>query len=154
MDFLVNAFGWLVAGVLLMLAEIIVPGGIVFFLGLASLVVALAIWLGIVSTWTGAMMTFMLGSMALIIALRGLLSGMAEGESTKGNTIEILDDIDEFVTVIERIGPGDAEGLVSFRGTDWKAVGDGREIAAGENARIVSRENITLVVVPTDAYPS
>ena len=64
-----------------MLAEIIVPGGIVFFLGLASLVVALAIWLGIVSTWNGAMMTFMLGSMALIITLRGLLSGMAEEES-------------------------------------------------------------------------
>lgn len=150
MDFLVNAFGWLVAGVLLMLAEIVIPGGVVFFLGLASVLVALTIWLGIVSTWTGALMTFMLASMALIIALRGLLSRMAGGDSTKGNTIEILDDIDEIVEVRTTIGPGDNEGLVSFRGTDWKAVGDGREIAAGERARIVSRENITLVVVPED----
>ena len=91
MNFLVNASGWLVVGVLLMFAEIIVPGGIVFFLGLASVIVAIAIWLGIVSTWTGALMSFMVGSMGLIIGLRGLMSRMAEGDSTKGNTIEILD---------------------------------------------------------------
>ena len=150
MDFLVNASDWLVVGVLLMLAEIIVPGGIVFFLGLASIIVAIAIWLGIVSSGTGALMSFIVGSMGLIIGLRGFMFRMAEGDSTKGNTIEILDDIDQVVTVISPIGRGDAEGLVCLRGSDWKAVGDGREIAAGESARIVSRENITLVVVPAE----
>ena len=37
---------WLIAGIVLILAELIIPGGVVVFLGFACLVVALAVVLG------------------------------------------------------------------------------------------------------------
>jgi len=52
----------------------------------------------------------------------------------------------EIVEVVETIGPGESKGRVVFRDVRWNAVSDGSEIPAGENAQIVSRDNITLVV--------
>jgi membrane protein implicated in regulation of membrane protease activity len=152
MDFLLNEFAWLVIGVVLMIAELIIPGGVIFFLGAACVVVGSAIWVGLVTAWTGALTLFFVTSLLLVIGLRAVVSRFAEGDSSKGNTLEILDDIDSLVEVDEAIGPGDVPGVVTFRGTQWKAVGDGAEIPAGDQARVVSRENITLVVVP--AQPS
>ena len=39
MDFLLNPIGWLIIGALFMLSELIIPGGIVFFLGAACVIV-------------------------------------------------------------------------------------------------------------------
>ena len=150
MVFLLNPWGWLVIGALLMLSELILPGGIVFFLGAACLIVAAAITLGLVTTWVSAVTLFLISSLVMIIALRALVSRFVEGDSTIANTEELLDEVDELVDVIETIGPADHAGVVKFHGTKWQALGEGEEIPAGSTARIVSRENISLLVVPAD----
>ena len=48
--------------------------------------------------------------------------------------------------VTEKIGPGNQAGRVEFQGTTWTALSDGCEIAIGDHATIVCKENISLVV--------
>mgnify|MGYP003959377463 CR=1 FL=1 len=60
----------------------------------------------------------------------------------------LTDLIDEIVEVLDTIGPGESVGTITFRGTTWRALGDGREITKGSRARIVSRENTTYIVYP------
>ena len=110
-----------------------------------------AIYIGLVSTWTSALTLFFISSLGLVIILRSFFSRFIEGDSSVANTEELLDDLDEFVEVIKTIGPADKAGMVKFKGTQWKALGDGQEIAIGSTARIVSRENITLLVKPVDS---
>lgn len=150
MEPLLNPIGWLTFGAVLMLLELIIPGGIVFFLGSACLVVATAVYFELVTTWVGALILFFISSLLLIITLRALFSSFIEGDSTISNTSEILDEVGEIVEVIESIGPADKVGTVKFRGTLWRALGEGKEIPAGSMARIVSRENISLLVTAAD----
>ena len=146
MDIIMNPNYWLIAGVLLLLSEILLPGGIVFFLGAGALVVALGIYLGLITGWTGALTTYIIASLLLIIMLRGFVMKFVGGDASRGNTAEILDDVGERVEVVETIGPGNEIGRISFRGTEWSAKGDGSEIAAGQFATIISRENVHYIV--------
>lgn len=150
MDILMDLDYWLIAGLLLVFAEIVLPGGIVFFLGAGALVVALGIFLGIVTSWTGALTVYFVSSLLLILLLRGFVMRFVGGDSTRANTIEILDDVGELVKVVETIGPANNAGRIEFRGTEWQAVGDGSEIRAGENARIIARENVQYIVEKAD----
>ena len=150
MESFLNPIGWLTVGAVLMLLELIIPGGIVFFLGSACIVVAAAVYLELVTTWVGAITLFFISSLILIVTLRAIISRFIEGDSSVGNTSEILDEVGEIVEVIESIGPADKVGAVKFRGTAWRALGEGKEIPAGSMARIVSRENISLLVTAVD----
>ncbi len=150
MNILLNPTGWLIIGAIMMVSELIVPGGVVFFLGAACVLVAGAIYFGLVTSWVSALTLFFISSLVLVISLRMMVSRFAEGDSTVANTEEILDDIDHFVEVIETIGPADHPGKVRFRGTSWQALGEGEEIPVGATVRIVSRENISLLVEPAD----
>ena len=150
MDFLLNPIGWLIIGALFMLSELIIPGGIIFFLGAACFIVAAAVYIGLITTWMSALTLFLISSLVLIIALRALVSQFVEGDSTVANTEEILDEVDELVEVTETIGPADKAGAVKFHGTIWRALGEGEEIPAGSTARIVARENISLLVTAAD----
>jgi len=148
MNILTNPFAWLVMAAVIMVSELVIPGGIVFFLGAACALVSGALYLGLVETWHATLTLFFVSSMILVVGLRAVVTRFAEGDSSVGNTEEILDEIDQVVLVLETIGPVDKPGLVKFRGSQWRALGDGREIPAGASARIVSRENITLLVEP------
>ena len=150
MDFLLNPIGWLIIGALFMLSELIIPGGIIFFLGAACFIGAAAVYIGLITTWMSALTLFLISSLVLIIALRALVSQFVEGASTVANTEEILDEVDELVEVTETIGPADKAGAVKFHGTIWRAIGEGEEIPAGSTARIVARENISLLVTAAD----
>ena len=148
MDFLLNSWFWLVTGAIFVVAELVIPGGIVVFLGLAALVVASALIFGIVETWTSALTLWFISSLALVILLRSVATKIAGGATTVANTDEILDAYGEVVEVEQAIGPGHTKGRVKFRGAQWQALGDGGLIEAGSKAKVISQENITLIVEP------
>lgn len=150
MEIILNPTGWIIAALLMMAAEIILPGGIVFFLGGACLIVAGALWLGLVTTWVNVLSVFFVSSLVLILSLRSFFTRFAGGDYSKENTEEIIDDLDSIVEVLEPIGPGESAGLINHRGTSWRALGNGQEIGAGSQARIVARDNITYIVEPCD----
>lgn len=146
MDILLNPYVWLAVGVFLVVAEIVIPGGVVVFLGIASLVVAVAVGLGFVTSWVHTLTLFFVLSLALILVLRAFFMKYAGGDFSRGNVVEILDDIGEQANVIETIGPGQEKGKIDFRGTHWQALGDGAEIEVGQRVRIVGRDNVNYVV--------
>ena len=148
MDFLMNELTWLGAGVLFVVAELVVPGGIIVFLGLGCFVVAGALFFGLVDNWFDVVTLFFVASFVLLLLLRMVFMRHFAGDETKANTFELAEDVDEIVRVTETIGPGEIVGQVELRGTPWRAQGDGREIADGGYVRVMARENITLMVVP------
>lgn len=146
MDILMNPNFWLASGLILMFAELVIPGGVVVFLGGGGLVVALAIWFGLVSDWVSVLTLYFISSLGLIVGLRSLVMKYAGGDFSKSNTLEILDAFGEVVTVVDTIGPGEKSGRIQFRDTQWQALSDGGEILKGESARIIAIENVSYIV--------
>ncbi|QIR13487.1 NfeD family protein [Shewanella aestuarii] len=139
---------WVCLGIILMLAEIIIPGGIVILLGSACLVVALALATGIVEGIAQSLTLWFITSMVLLLSFRHVTQQMVGGDSHVGNTDEELDLYNQIAVVKEAIGPGQQTGRIHCLGSDWTALGDGSEIKAGSKVRIICRENIALVVEP------
>ncbi|MBO1271015.1 MULTISPECIES: NfeD family protein [Shewanella] len=139
---------WLLAGAALMLAELVIPGGIVVFLGAACVVVAGALWAGIVHGWVQSLTLWFISSIVLLLSFRQVTQRMLGGDSHVDNTDEELDIYNQRAQVKEAIGPGEKTGRITFQGADWPALGDGSVIPAGTAVRIICRENIALVVEP------
>lgn len=137
---------WGSLGILLMLAELIIPGGIVVFLGLGGIIVAGSIQFGFIDNWVHALTLWFISSLVLLISFRNITQKLVGGDESIDNTDEELDLYGKKVRVTETIGPGEQLGRVEFQGTSWTALGDGSTIEAGSTAKIICRENISLVV--------
>jgi len=148
MEFLLSSGFWLTMGIVCIVAELVIPGGIIIFLGIAGLIVASALTFGLVQTWTSVLTLWFISSLALVILLRSFAQKIAGGDTSIANTDEGLDAFGELLDVVEDIGPGLQKGRVIFRGTEWDATGDGELIKAGDLAKFVSRDNICLIVTP------
>ncbi len=137
---------WGSVGIILMLAELIIPGGIVVFLGTSAVAVAATLQLGIIDNWVHALTLWFILSMTLLIAFRNVGQRLVGGDSRIGNIDENLDVFGHEVEVVETIGPGNKKGRIKFQGSNWSALGDGSEIKPGEKAKVVCRDNISYVV--------
>ena len=146
MDIFLNISFWLPLAAFFILAELIIPGGIVVFLGLGALVVAGGLFAGFVDNWATALTLWFVSTLTLIILLRGFVQKFVGGDASIANTDEMVDAFGEIVEVVETIGPGESKGRVSFRGAEWQALGDGSQIIIGQKARVISQDNITLIV--------
>lgn len=146
---------WVIGGVLLMLLELVVPGGIVFFLGLGAVLVALLLQAGLIDGWMEAFTTWFISSLALIFGLRGIVHKMIPAETEHGKTDEDLDAYNQVVEVCERI-PAKGEGRIAFRGSTWVARnyhGD-RDLEKGSTVRIIFRDNLAWMVEAWDGTPA
>lgn len=146
MDIFLNVWFWLVLAFVLMSAELVIPGGIIIFLGIAGLLVAICTQLGIVETWASALTLWFVSSLVLVVLLRSIAQKMVGGDSTVANTDEKVDMFGKEVEVLEPIGPGQNAGRIQFRGTQWRALGNGEIMQAGSKAKVVTVENITVIV--------
>ncbi|ABV85790.1 NfeD family protein [Shewanella pealeana] len=142
---------WACIGVILVLAEIILPGGIVILLGAACLVVASALAIGLVEGIVQSLTLWFISSMVLLLTFRQVTQKLIGGDAHIGNTDEELDIYDQLAIVKQTIGPAQQMGRVEFQGCEWSALGDGSEIAAGSQVRVICRDNIALVVEPIKA---
>ncbi|MGL5393458.1 MAG: NfeD family protein [Shewanella sp.] len=139
---------WALMGLILMLAELVVPGGIVILLGAACLLVAGALGLGLVEGIVQSLTLWFIAAIVLLLGFRQVTQTFVGGDSHVDNTDEELDIYNQIALVKQTIGPGQAQGRVEFQGSEWPALGDGSIIAAGSNVRIICRQNIALVVEP------
>lgn len=138
---------WFVGGVVLMLLELVLPGGIVFFLGLGATLVSLLLYIDLVDGWLQAFTTWFIGSLALLFGLRGVVQKLVPAQVEKGGTDEDLDAYNQLAEVCERI-PAQGEGRISFRGSTWLARNyhSDRDLETGTTVRIVFRDNLVWVV--------
>ena len=141
---------WAVAGVVLIALELIIPGGIVMFLGASCFLVAAALKLQMITGVVQALSLWFILSIVLILAFRQVVQKFVGGETTTVETDEVLDYYGKTAQVVETIGPGESLGRVSFQGSTWPAIGDGQIIEVGATVTIVCQQNIALLVEKQD----
>lgn len=135
---------WTVIGVALVVLELIIPGGITSFVGMAAIITGLLIKYEVLKDTTSVVLTFMILSIVLLLFLRTIFMKYFEGDSRKQNVDEDHDARGTIVDVLEDIHPF-REGRVSFRGTGWQARSE-EEITKGSKAVIIGRDgNIWIV---------
>lgn len=137
----------LIVGVLLMLLELLVPGGIVFCLGLSAILTGLAYHFSIITdpftvflTWCG------LSVVSSAIGIFLIKKVFGKGESITDHFDEDADTYGKVVLATEDIS--EKSGRISFQGTGWSAVSMDGDIKKGEKAVIVGRDNLTWIVEP------
>ena len=143
---------WVVGGVILLLAEIVVPGMVLGFLGAAALMVAGLLWLGVIEGPVAALTTWFIGSIVLLVALRGMFQRLMPGDVEVQSTDEDLDAYGSVVEVAETIPKGET-GRIRFHGSTWTAICYERTLEAGSRARLVTRDGIGWVVEPMEDGP-
>jgi len=140
---------WFIVGLVLLLAELALPGLVIIFFGIGAWITALAIWLGLATSFSAQLVTFLVSSVASLILFRkqgmryfgGRISGKLAPDQS-------LDDIrGEKAVAVNAIKPKSLDGKVEFNGTVWAAESD-VDIAPGAVVEVVERTNLTLKVKP------
>jgi len=140
---------WFIIGLILLLAELALPGLVIIFFGIGAWITALAIWLGVVTSFSGQLLTFLVSSVVALALFRkqgmryfgGKISGKLRPDQS-------LDDVKgEKAVVVTAIKPKSVDGKVEFNGTMWAAESD-VAIAPGTVVEVVERTNLTLKVKP------
>ncbi|MCR9276387.1 MAG: NfeD family protein [Pseudomonadaceae bacterium] len=138
---------WLLVGFGLILSEFVMTSFITVFFGIAAVIVAIAIWLGMPADGALPYVVFAGTSLALLFGLRSRFQNWFQGDVAGGD----LDDdfIGREATVTEGFDAGDpGRGRIEFRGAAWDARASGGELSAGSHVKIVARHGTVLTVEP------
>lgn len=135
---------WGALGLALIIAETIVPGGVVIFLGISALLVALATYLEWIDSVPVAITCWFILSLFNLLLVRNFFMKYFEGDTTIHNTDEDQDDIGKVVEVVEEIFPY-KEGRIRYRDAGWIAQSS-EELKAGDKAIIINRKGSKYVV--------
>ncbi|MBL7664421.1 MAG: NfeD family protein [Bacteriovoracaceae bacterium] len=139
-----ETMAWLILAGIFFLLEFVIPGAIVSFLGLSSLIIAGLVHFGYTDNLLVTVTYWMILSIIFIVFFRGFILRLLPGDSRVDST-----DEDEFengakVTVLETVD-GKNQGRVRYRESSWEALSE-QEIQVGEVARIVGREGKKLFI--------
>ena len=142
-------WGFVAGGLLLMVLETVVPGGVAGFLGLGGLVIAGLRALGLLlDPWT-AVITWVFLSVGLTIALRPLAMRFVRGETSLSLTDEDAEAMGETVMVVEQVGEEES-GRIRYRGATWEARAVEGTLPKGAEAALLYRDNLTWIVEAAD----
>lgn len=142
-------WAFIVGGLLLMVLETAIPGGIAGFLGLGGLVIAGLRALGLLlNPWT-AVITWVFLSVGLTIALRPLAMRFVQGEISLSLTDEDAEAMGETVSVVEAVGE-EEPGRIRYRGATWDARTVEGTLPEGAEAKLLYRDNLTWIVEAAD----
>lgn len=135
---------WITIGTVMMLLELILPGGVIVFLGLASISIGGLVYFGHIDTIIMALIAWFITSLAYIFILRAFFIKYFEGDSIIQNVDEDEEVIGTYVEVIESVFPH-KEGRVRFRGSTWGALSEDK-ITKGSRAIIKKRDGSKLII--------
>lgn len=135
---------WSIAGAILVLAELVIPGGVCIFLGLSALMVGGSIYFGWIETLFESLILWIFSSLVLLGFLRTFFISKFEGDSSVQNVDEDRDLEGTLGDVVETIYPH-KEGRISLRGSTWNARSE-QEIPSGHKAIVVGRDGNTIIV--------
>lgn len=137
---------WWIAGGIMMVLEILLPGFFLLWLGLGALGTGLLAWLIPALSFQLQMVIFAVLSVVLVGIFRGMYL-----KQLNPPTAERLNDrtealLGKLCTVTQTIGHG--EGQVKVGDSVWKATGP--DVQAGTTVRVIGVEGNTLEVVPVE----
>ena len=137
---------FLAGGIILMIMELVIPGGVAFFLGISGLAVGLLRFLGLLSDPIAAVSVWLLSSMGLTIAIRPFIKKYLKPESSYKLADEDYEAMDQVAVVTEELNDLDNSGRIRFDGVTWQARSIQGHIPAGKEVIIRYRENTTWIV--------
>lgn len=136
---------WLYAGAILMLMEIMAPGFVIFFFGLAAATVGLVRFaVGETFTLTWQLAAFSALSIVYILVLRRWVKSIFSGRLLDTKADFENDYIGRLGKVTEAINPP-KPGRVEIGDAQWTATADSA-IAAGADVQVISQNNLTFKV--------
>lgn len=139
------AWMWVYAGLLLMLAELLVPGFIMFFFGLAAASVGFCRFcFGEQFTATWQLAAFSAFSVLYILLLRRWLKNVFTGSKVMPDTDFDNEYVGRQGLIVAAVNPP-LPGRVMIGDAEWKAISD-QPIGEGENVKVVSHNNLTMKV--------
>ena len=136
---------WIYAGCALMFLELIAPGFVIFFFGLAAATVGLcraAFGEAFGLSWQLA--TFSFASIFYIAVIRRFLKKIFVGGKVETKTDFDNESVGRVGTVTAAIEPP-RSGRVMLGDAEWTAVADA-PIAAGADVKVISQNNLTMKV--------
>ncbi len=138
----------MIAGAIFLLLETILPGGIVGAIGLSTLLIALFIYLGWLTSFGWAVAIWTLVVFVLLLALRPIFKHLFRGQYSKGVYEEDESLKGELVQVVENIPAGGGQGRILVRGVSWLAsfVDPALSAHSGQLVRLVYRKNLVWFV--------
>lgn len=146
------SFEWIlfILGGILLLAEVVIPGGVVGLLGLNALITGLLVYFGILESVPAMLLTWFGLSLGSYIALRPTLTKLLGGETVYKPPIEELNAMDEVVIVIDEVSDSHTNGRIRYQGISWQATCQEGTIKAGASAKIKYRDNLTYIIEEID----
>jgi inner membrane protein len=138
---------WLVAGVLLVLAEFFAPGVIIVFFGVGAIITSITTWFGLTPGLGSQAAMFAATSVVLLFGLRRFVKKWFVGHSANAGGTTDDDFTGREARVITALPGRGGDGLVEIKGANWKARCDA-PVAAGETVIIERREGLTFHVRP------
>jgi membrane protein implicated in regulation of membrane protease activity len=136
---------WFFIGLILFLAELVIPGFFIFFFGLGAWVTALVCLIGEPST-NLQIIIFAITSVLALVALRKIIQKKFFYHNQQDS-----DDVEDEFTGKEGIAANDFGkdkiGKVYFKGTTWSSESKSN-ITEGQRVIIVEKENVKLIVEP------
>lgn len=142
---------FLIGGIVLMLLEALIPGGVTFLLGLSGLTVGVLRYFGFLEDPFTATFAWLLSSMALTVLIRPFIKKYFPGETFSKFADEDYEAMDQVVEAVEPINEFNNSGRIRFQGISWQARSMEGNIPAGTQVRIKYRENTTWIVEPVDS---
>ncbi|MCB1174966.1 MAG: NfeD family protein [Leptospiraceae bacterium] len=137
---------WIAAGLFLIVFEFFVPGAVVIFFGMGALVTGVVVWLDLIGNVYLEFLFWIAASMLLVLLLRQQIMRLFpaiekndyfdEADSLRGQVVEVLD----------AVASHHSDGRVRYQGTSYQARALGQSIDKGEQAELVMRENLLLIV--------
>ncbi len=146
MDFLAAKWLWLYAGAFMMLAEILAPGFVIFFFGLAAATVGGLLFVlpeGFRLTATWQMALFSLFSIIYLMTLRRYVKSVFLGDTVEARSVD-EEYAGRIAKVTELVRP-EAPGRVMLGDAEWTATA-AEQLDPGTEVKVVGRKNLTLEV--------
>ena len=148
MNFLSAGWIWLYVGAFLMLAELLAPGFVVFFFGLAAATVGVFIMVlpdsfHLALTWQLALFSFF--SILYLVTLRRYVKSVFLGDTMDANSLG-GEYVGRLGRVIADIRP-EVPGRIVVGDSEWTASSSQR-ISSGTEVKVVAQKNLTLTVEP------
>ena len=142
--FLSPSFLWTLLGLLLIAAEMFIPGFTIFFFGSGAIITGFLSLIipGLSANFTLQSIIWILSSILTLGFLRKRFTKIFRGTVLNK---EIDTDVGQTVEVIEAISP-EIPGRVRYQGTSWKAISFTESFEPGVKVDIIKEENLTFTV--------
>lgn len=143
---------WIIAGIVLILTELLATSIVAVFFGVAAIVVGLLLHFGLIESYSVQFMVFGVLSLALLLAVRGHFKRWFVGYTADNNEqpSRFSEDIGSRVTVHADFTHG--AGRVILNGVQWDAESHDN-LKAGDVAWVVANHGIKLTVSANKPQP-